>query len=135
MSEIPAIKTPRILAVVENLSTSSITYDWLLHFEPGGKVLTGCAHAESPVWRGFSRVRDVEKLRKALEKKTASAHGIRAGKRGLRQGCQGKIFSADEFAGRDGKSVPEYTALGMSLEHEPRLTEQDPPESHEGRGF
>jgi hypothetical protein len=82
MSETPATKTPRILAAVKNLSTLSITHRWLLYFEPGGKVLTVCARAKSPVWRGFGRVADVEKLRKALEKRALSFAGTKARKAG-----------------------------------------------------
>jgi hypothetical protein len=72
MCEIPATKTPRILAAMKNLSTPSITHDWLLHFEHGRKVLTVRGQAKSPAWRGFWSVGMWKKLRKALEKKALS---------------------------------------------------------------
>jgi len=65
---------------MKNLSTSSITQCWLLRFEPGGKLLTVGARAKSLVWSGFWRVADVEKLRKALEKKALSFRGTKARK-------------------------------------------------------
>jgi hypothetical protein len=73
-------KTPRILAVVENLSTSPITDGWLLPFEPGTKVLTVGMRAKSLVWRGLWRVDDVEKLRKALEKRAGVVRATKAKK-------------------------------------------------------
>jgi hypothetical protein len=79
MCEIPATKTPRILAAMKNLSTPSITHDWLFHFEPGRKVLTVCAQAKSLVWHGFWRSRMWKKLRKALEKRAGIICGIKAG--------------------------------------------------------
>jgi hypothetical protein len=75
-------KTPRILAAMKNLSTPAITHDWLLHCGPGRKVLTVCAQAKSLVWRAFWRSADVEKLRKALEKKAISLRGTKAEKAG-----------------------------------------------------
>jgi hypothetical protein len=82
MCEIPVTKTPRILAAVKNLSTPSITHERLFHFGPVRKVLTVCARAESIAWRGFWRVADVEKLRKALEKRDAPFRGTKARKAG-----------------------------------------------------
>jgi hypothetical protein len=69
MCEIPATKTPRILAAMKNLSTPRITHAWLLRFEPGGKVLTVCSCAKSLVWRGFWRSADVEKTEEGFGKK------------------------------------------------------------------
>jgi hypothetical protein len=57
---------------MKNLSTPSITYDWLLHFEHGRKVLTVWALAESLVWRGFWRDADVEKTEEGFGKKGES---------------------------------------------------------------
>jgi hypothetical protein len=71
MAEISATKTPRILAAMKNLSTLSVTYLRLLHFEQGGKVLTVCARAQSLVWRGFWRVSGVEKTEEGFGKKDA----------------------------------------------------------------
>jgi hypothetical protein len=69
MCEIPATKTPRILAAMKNLSTPSITHHWLLHFEPSRKVLTGCTQAKSLVGHGFWRIADVEKTEEGFGKK------------------------------------------------------------------
>jgi hypothetical protein len=78
MAEIPATKTPRILAAMENLSTLSVTHLGLLCFEQGGKVLTVCARAKRLVWRGFWRVSGVEKTEEGFGKKGALSRGTKA---------------------------------------------------------
>jgi hypothetical protein len=84
----PATKTPRILAAMKNLSTPSVTHDWLLHFEPGRKVLTVCGRAKSPVWQGFWRIMDVEKTEEGFGKKAGMVRGTKAKERCVRQGRQ-----------------------------------------------
>jgi len=59
----------RILAAVKDLSTLSITEDWL-YFRPlSGKMLTGSVYGRSLAQRWFPSEFGVEKLRKALEKR------------------------------------------------------------------
>jgi hypothetical protein len=81
----PATKTPRILAAMKNLSTFSITHDWLLHFEPGRKVLTVCGRAKSLVWRGFWRIMDVEKTEEGFGKKGRDGSRNKSKKGRMRQ--------------------------------------------------
>jgi hypothetical protein len=78
MAEIPATKTPRILAAVENLSTFSVTYLRLRHFKQDGKVLTVCEGAKSVVWQGVWRGNDVEKTEEGFGKKGALSRGTKA---------------------------------------------------------